>query len=167
MHCYLSAALEALSGLLSDDVQLIAVHRDQLLSELLHLYETQPSTVYHQVKIQFIHEAGDDFGGLTKDLFTSAWLHILNSYFKGEAAVVPYLPLHRHAEERQHYRAIGRILAHSVALLKKIPPRLSRCTVLCLALGTAQVSDDMLLSDFRFAVSKNIGTVHYTMSFVL
>ena len=108
--------------------------------------------MYHRVKVQFIDEPGDDFGGLTKDLYTTAWLQILNNYFRGESAVVPYLPLYKHGEQRPHYRAIGRILSHFIALLKILPPRMSRCTVLCLAFGASQVSDEILLSDFRLPI---------------
>ena len=39
------------------------------------------------MKVQFIDEPGDDFGGLTKDLYTTAWLQLLNNYFRGESAV--------------------------------------------------------------------------------
>jgi len=151
----IAAALEALYNLLSDDAKVISVHRDQLLNEMLQLYDTNPDIVYHRVKVEFQGEPGDDFGGLTKDLYTSLWMQILSTYFVGESAVVPHLPLYKHAEQRHHYRAIGRILAHSIALLKTFPPRLSRCTVLCLAFGSAQVSDDMLLRDFRSVASVN------------
>lgn len=146
------AALEALSNLLTDDIELLSVHRDQLLSDLLLIYDAKPDTVFHQVKVQFVGEPGDDLGGLTKDLYTLAWSEMMQNYFGGESAVVPQLPLYKHAEQRPHYRVIGRIIAHSIALLKTLPPRLSRCTMLCLAFGADQVSDEMLLSDFRFTL---------------
>ena len=60
--CY-CAALESLSSLLSDDIEVIRVHREQLLSELINLYDTKPGIVYHRVKVQFIDEPGDDLVG--------------------------------------------------------------------------------------------------------
>ena len=100
--------------------------------------------------IRLVDELGDDMGGLTKDLYTSLQMQILQQYFWGESAVVPHLPLYKHMELRCNFRATGRILAHTVALLKIVPARLSCCFLLCLSLGSAQTSDDLLLSDFRY-----------------
>jgi len=129
--------LEALHNLLSNDTEVISVHRDQLLSEMIYIYDSNPDIVYRHITVEFLGEPGNNFGGLMKDLYTSLWIQILSNYFGGESTVVPYLPLYKHAEQRHHYRPTGRILAHSIALLKTFPPRLSRCTVLCLAFGAA------------------------------
>jgi hypothetical protein len=107
------------------------------------------------VKVKFHGEAGDDFGGLTKELYTLTWCRLVEEYFLGESAVVPNLPLHRQIKHRPDYVAIGRILAHIASLLKIIPARLSQSTVLSLALGPEQVTDDVLLHDFRFGYTDN------------
>jgi glutamate synthase domain-containing protein 3 len=41
-----------------------------MLDEIVQLY-SDSSLPKKQVKVEFIGEPGDDFGGLTKDLFTS------------------------------------------------------------------------------------------------
>jgi len=135
--------------LLLGDSQLITVHRDRILPEMLELYADDSSLPFKKVRVEFIGERGDDQGGLTKDLYTMLWVQILQTYFKGESAVVPYIPLYKHMELRPHFIAIGRILAHTVALLKVVPARLSRSFLMCLALGPAQVNDELLLADFR------------------
>ena len=72
------AALEALSNLLTDDIELLSVHRDQLLSDLLLIYDAT-DTVFHQVTVQFVGEPGDDLGELTKDLYTLAWSEMMQT----------------------------------------------------------------------------------------
>ena len=147
------AAIEAFQQLaesLTSSVQDISINRDNVLADVIHLYSSDPMLPLKQVKVSFIGEKGDDFGGLTKELFTLIWSRLIEEYFEGESAVVPSLPLHRQIRQRGDYVAIGRILAHTTALLKMIPARLSQSTLLSLALGVEQVPDDILLQDFRF-----------------
>jgi hypothetical protein len=119
------------------------------MPEIIRLYIDDPTLPFKSIKVTFFGEQGDDFGGLTKELYTLVWCQLIENYFKGEAAVVPSLPLHRQITQRLHYTAIGRILAHTTALLNIIPARFSQSTVMGLALGIEQVTDDVLLQDFR------------------
>jgi len=64
--------------------------------------------------------------------------------------MVPYIPMHEHMHKRRYYEAIGRILSHTVALLHYAPARLSRCTLLCLALDSSHITHELLLSDMRY-----------------
>ena len=151
--CAIWTAFDNVSLMLSsDNIQLISVHRDRMLDEVLQLYRDNAQLPLQHVRVEFIGELGADAGGLTKDLYTSLWVQLLQQYFRGESAVVPYLPLYKHMELRCNFPAIGRILAHTVALLKIVPARLSRCFLLCLSLGPSQVTDDLLLSDFRYSI---------------
>jgi len=104
-----------------------------MVDEVLQLYRENGELSLQQVRVEFVDELGDDMGGLTKDLYTSLWVQLLQQYFHGESAVVPHLPLYKHMQMRRNFVAIGRILAHTVALLKI-------------------VTDDLLLSDFRYYV---------------
>ena len=89
-------------------------------------------------RVNFIGEIGDDFGGLTKDLFTSLWVDIIRQFFIRETAVVPFIPVHEHMRKCRHFEAIGRILAHTLALLQYVPARLSRCTLISLSLDASR-----------------------------
>jgi hypothetical protein len=120
-----------------------------MLDDVIQLYSNDSALPLRTIKVEFIGEPGDDFGGLTKDLLTSIWVFLINDYFRGESAVVPHLPLYKHAEHRQDFVAIGRILTHTVALLKTVPARLSRCTLMYLAFGSTQIAEDLLIDDFR------------------
>ena len=108
---------------------------------------TLPTT---SLNVSFVGEMGSDLGGLTKELFTLTWREVLNSFFKGEEAMVPYVPLHRTEFAKQEFIIIGRILAHSASLLQMIPPRMSRTTLLQLVFGSdADIDKELLLEDFR------------------
>ena len=119
---------------------------------MLQLYSADATVAFRQLKVSFIGETGDDLGGLTKDLFNSLWADIMKKFFVGEAAMVPYIPMHEHMQKRRYYEAIGRILSHTVALLQYVPARLSRCTLLCLALEPSHITSELLLSDLRYDV---------------
>jgi len=120
------------------------------MQEVLDLYAADDGLPFRCVKVTFIGELGHDQGGLTKDLFTSLWAELLKRYFTGCSAMVPYIPVHEHIRKRRFYVAIGRILAHTVALLQYVPARLSRCALLCLALDSSHVTEDLLLADLRY-----------------
>jgi len=120
-----------------------------MLPEMLDFYTSNPDIVTKQIRVSFIGEEGDDFGGLTKDLYTSLWAEIFREYFQGEAALIPSIPVYKFAAQRRNYVTIGRILTHTVALLKIMPACFSRTTLICLAFGPEQVSEDLLFQDFR------------------
>lgn len=115
---------------------------------MLELYK-DPALLNDKLYVIFLGEVGADEGGLTKDLFSLFWCKAMENFFQGESAVVPHLPLHRQSLERELFVSIGRILAHTIALLKYIPARLSRVTLMCLAFDSSQVTDEILLEDFR------------------
>jgi len=141
-----------LTDLLSDDAEDICVHRDNVTEEMIAKYAADHTIDSRLIKVSFIGETGDDLGGLTKDLFTSLWSDLLKKFFIGEAAMVPFMPMHEQMRKRRYYEAIGRILSHTASLLHYVPARLSRCTLLCLALDSSQITDDLLLADMRYKV---------------
>ena len=119
------------------------------MQEVLELYVADATLPFRQIKVHFVGESGDDWGGLTKDLFTSLWSQLLMRFFRGESAMVPFIPVHEHMSKRRYYEAVGRILSHTAALLGYIPARISRCTLICLALDAGHVNDNLLLADLR------------------
>ena len=132
----------------------IHVSRTAILFELLHLY-TDPSIVDQQLHVEFLGEPGDDFGGLTKELFTVCWSEATKELFAGENCVVPVLPLHRVRTESWKFTSLplGRILAHTMALTGNMPPNLSRSFLVNLIFAS-EVEDDCLMEDFLQFVTK-------------
>ena len=132
------------------------VGRASLLSDVIHFYEEDGygcKRVLSAVKVEFFGEDGDDFGGLTRDLFANFWIRAIDVYFKGENAVVPHLPLHAMRKLRNDYIALGRILTHTTALCQYVPTRLSRSFLLSLIFGTEGVTDEVAVADFLLYVT--------------
>jgi hypothetical protein len=125
----------------------VVVNRATVLQDMLAIYGDE-TLALHEVRVTFVFELGKDFGGLTKELYTLVWRNILDEYFKGDSAMVPSLPLYKQ-NMINNFVKLGRILSHSVALLKHLPPRISRCTMLSLANASNKITDDVLYGDFR------------------
>ena len=66
---------------------------------LLNLYRQEDTTAC-RLSVQFLGEEGDDFGGLTKEMFTIFWRSVAEELLCGEHRVVPRLPLRRSVEIR-------------------------------------------------------------------
>lgn len=132
----------SLSGL-----ETITISRSILVDEAFLVYD-DPLITSRELRVEFIGESGDDFGGLTKDFFTNVWKELLKSFFSGEDAVVPHLPVHRARLEKEKYRLIGRFISHGAAIMNMLPPRLSRCCLLAIVYDDASVDDELLLDDF-------------------
>lgn len=137
------------ASLLGPPYRDLVINRKSLLEDMLQQYvdDTLPLS---GVRVEFIEENGDDFGGLTKELYTLLWRRLSDEYFKGESAMVPSLPLYKHDDNMDDYEKIGRMLSHTVAFLQYVPPRISRCTLLMLA-GSSAISENLLIEDFRYA----------------
>ena len=76
------------------------------------------------------------------------WADVFRSYFSGEDYVIPHLPVHRSRADDKKFIQIGRLLCYTVGLLHQVPPRLCRCTLLQIAFGNDEVSDEVLLPNF-------------------
>lgn len=58
--------------LLQEETIEITVNRNQILQDMFLLYD-DPLLLFKRIKVSFLNEEGDDFGGLTKELFTVFW----------------------------------------------------------------------------------------------
>lgn len=148
-----------MASLLSEERSELIITRERILMEVLQCYENDDQLPFRRLHVTFVGERGDDQGGLTKDLFTSPWSEIMLNFFIGESAMIPYLPTHEHVTKRRFFKTIGQILGHTAAHLSYIPARLSRSMLLCIALDSTQVTDDLLLDDLRY------GMQHYVNNF--
>ena len=111
------------------------------------------------MNVLYVGEEDDNFGGLTKDLLTTVWLKAIERYFKGDAAVVPFLTLYELRKHKQDYIPLGRILAHTVALTKSTPSRLCRSFLLALVFGGEGVSDEIAVRDFELYITNQERTL--------
>ncbi|XP_033124687.1 uncharacterized protein LOC117123009 [Anneissia japonica] len=122
-------AFHALDQCLTDEIAKITVRRDHVLEDVLAAYRNDSHLCSKRLEVEFCDEEGADFGGLTRDMFSMFWTEAIAVYFSGESAVVPKLPLHKQRALRGDYTILGRILAHTVALVQAIPPRLTNLFV--------------------------------------
>ena len=72
----------------------VLIDRQTAMEEVLAMYATDSTLVRHNVHVEFDEESGDDFGGLTKDLMTTVWQGIQETYVLCENAMGSWLPLH-------------------------------------------------------------------------
>ena len=125
----------------------VRLHRSEIATAFMHLYDTE-TLLTKRLNVCFLGEDGLDYGGLTKEFFTLTWATVFESYFTGEDAAVPHLPLHRLRQDEKRFVQIGRLLCHTIGLLGQVPPRLCRTTLLQLTFGEEEISDEILLPDF-------------------
>jgi len=59
------------------------------------------------IKVSFKNESGDDFGGLTREMFTAFWTEAYQTYFHGE----PTAERHPHGDDFYLYYSLQK---HSV-----------------------------------------------------
>ncbi|KAI0231539.1 hypothetical protein LSAT2_018093, partial [Lamellibrachia satsuma] len=140
-----SKALADLSQTISSEI-IVAIQRHDVVMALLNLYRQEDTTAC-RLSVQFLGEEGDDFGGLTKEMFTIFWRSVAEELLCGEHRVVPRLPLHRERKEAWKYVSLGRILSHTVALTETLPVMLSTSMLLNVIFET-DVAEECLLEDF-------------------
>jgi len=145
MLAFWFAAFAALDTLTSGDARTVVVNRATVLTDMLELY-ANADVLNTPLNVTFAGEIGEDFGGLTKEVFTSFWQEAYKEYFIGENCLVPFLPLYRVRKEGQHFTALGRVLSHMVQLTKSVPCMLAKSTYIQLAFGTPP-DDTCLLQD--------------------
>ena len=91
----------------------VHISRSAILNDMLQFYHDDADLASHTLHVEFLGEPGDDFGGLTRELFTVFWAEATKDFFVGEDCVVPALPTHRVRKESWKMVALGKILSHS------------------------------------------------------
>lgn len=142
-----------ITAMTDDEIVAVSVRRDNILEDVLALYSSDPYMVLHKLHVSFVGEEGDDFGGLTKDFFTSFWIAAFKEFFYGEDVVVPYLPLHRAKSDLPKFVTIGRILTHCVALTGSFPVRLCMLSIMCTVFGEHTVDESDVIDNFLLFVT--------------
>ena len=97
---------------------------------------------------------GLDFGGLTKDLFTSLWNAAYDEYFEGDTVKVPFARTHQQLQMKAVFQMFGRILYHGWLLTKEIPIRFCEASFVCLLHGEESVDESMLERCFLLYLSQ-------------
>jgi hypothetical protein len=124
------------------------VSRENILENLIGYY-TDEDLAASRITVKFIGEEGMDCGGVTNDMFTTFWYRAQEEFFIGYEAVVPYLPPQRFTDDSK-YRVLGRILSHSIAVMKEFPIHMCKSTIIAMIYETTDASAEILLEDFLY-----------------
>jgi len=130
----------------------LVVNRQPLLADILDIYSTCDILDFCP-KVSFAGESGDDFGGLTKELFTSFLKEAYQTFFHGENCKVPFLPLYRARKESSVFVAIGRLLSHQAAITRTVPCQMARSTYISLVFNEP-ADEDCLIGDLFLFVTE-------------
>ncbi|VDI39265.1 Hypothetical predicted protein [Mytilus galloprovincialis] len=142
--------LSHLKKLLNSAENQVQVRRDNIIEDLINIY-TDPTILQSYLHINVLGEPGSDWGGVSRDIFTSFWNEATALYFKGNDVHVPYLPPHKMEEER-NFLLMGRILAHSTAILGYIPISICKSCMMVTIFNTTHIESNTLLEDFLLFV---------------
>lgn len=142
--------LAHLKKLLTSAENQVQVRREHIVEDLMNIY-TDPTILQSYLHISVLGELGSDWGGVSRDVFTSFWNEVTLLYFKGHDAHVPYLPPHKMEEER-NFLLMGRILAHSTAILGYIPISICKSCMMVIIYNTTHIESNTLLEDFLLFV---------------
>lgn len=149
-HLPIFTGLSQLKKLLSSAENQVQVRREHIMEDLLNIY-TDPTILQSYLHINVLGEPGSDWGGVSRDIFTSFWNEVTVLYFKGHDVQVPYLPPHKMEEER-NFLLMGRILAHSTAILGYIPISVCKSCMMVTIFNTTHIESTTLLEDFLLYV---------------
>ncbi|XP_039612787.1 uncharacterized protein LOC120531381 isoform X12 [Polypterus senegalus] len=138
--------------LLVEDEICISIRREKILEDVQAIY-SKTDILNKRLRVKFMDEEGDDFGGLTKDLFSSFWNKAFTEWFKGEDALVPCLPINQFSEAPGIFSVVGKVLSHMCQLIHCIPPRFCRSTLLSIVFNTSTIDSGILLDDFLLHVT--------------
>uniref|UniRef100_A0A1Y1M514 HECT domain-containing protein n=1 Tax=Photinus pyralis TaxID=7054 RepID=A0A1Y1M514_PHOPY len=135
----------------------LELDRSSVVKDMFSFY-SDPMVTLKSLNIVFKGELGSDFGGLTKEAFTIFWNEVVIDYFRGEDVIIPFLPLHRIRRDKMNFKLIGRILTHMFILTKNLPTKLPLCVYLLL-LNNEEISDEIIMNDFKLFVTKAESTL--------
>lgn len=114
------------------EVKTLEINRDSIVPQMLELYKDD-ELVLKSIKVVFTGEIGLDYGGLSKELFTTFWKECRSEYFRGENAIVPFLSLSKIRKGLSNdYIILGRILIHTILITKNLPTQFAKTFYLML-----------------------------------
>ena len=94
-----------------------------------------------------------DFGGLTKDFFTSFWEAAFEKYFDGDVAKVPFVSPQKMGS-RPLVEALGRILEHGWKLTGELPVRFCEASFITVLHGEDAVPEVALERSFLWYITQ-------------
>ena len=116
------------------EVRRVTVRRHDILENVVQMYKEDPDIVKCRLNVHFLGEKGIDFGGVTKDFFTSFWEVAFQTYFDGDAVKVPLVSPQKLAD-KPRMQALGRVLEHGWRLTGELPVRFCEASIIAVLHG--------------------------------
>lgn len=130
----------------------VSFRRSHIVDDVLNVYSDIDVLRFH-LHVKLVGEAGSDWGGISRDIFTTFWNTAIERYFRGHSVYVPYLSLvNMRTDSENYFVNLGRILTHSTAVLGFLPVEISKCSLMVMIYNTTDVDDDALIDDFLLYV---------------
>ncbi|XP_052060186.1 uncharacterized protein LOC127700661 isoform X1 [Mytilus californianus] len=142
----LETCLKQLSRLVSTTENQVQVRRSHIIEDMLNIY-TDANVVSSRLHVKLIGEGGSDWGGVSRDVFTTFWNATSSAFFQGDSVHVPYLPL-VNMENENKFLLLGRILTHSTAILGFLPIQISTSVLMVMVYNTTEIEEHALVEDF-------------------
>ncbi|XP_071175740.1 uncharacterized protein [Mytilus edulis] len=142
----LETCLKHLGKLVSTTENQVQVRRSHIIEDMLNIY-TDTNVVRSRLHVKLIGEGGSDWGGVSRDVFTTFWNAASSAFFQGDSVHVPYLPL-VNMENENKFLLLGRILTHSTAILGFLPIQISTSVLMVMVYNTTEIEEHALVEDF-------------------
>ena len=124
----------------------VQVRRSHIIEDMMNIY-TDPDILKSSLHVKLIGEQGSDWGGVSRDVFTTFWNESSSVFFHGDSVHVPYLSLVNMERENQ-YLILGRILTHSTAILGFLPIQISKSSMMVIIYNSTEIEENALIDDF-------------------
>lgn len=111
----------------------------------MNLYSKDQEITKEVIQFQYRGEYGADFGGISRDVFSSFWKECGLSYLEGSSG--SFVPKHKGVSDEE-YITLGRILHHGFVLTGFLPVSLNQAYMEAMLIGHKDVTNEFVLKSF-------------------
>lgn len=128
---------------LENDNTCLYIDRSIIVKELMDLYAENTDIIKEAVCFQFKGESGSDFGGISREVFTSFWRDGCKEFCEGCSTFV-----FRQGLSADQYILLGQIITHGYVLTGVFPILLNKSYMVAVICGEGAVGDKCVVLDF-------------------
>nr|XP_054775573.1 uncharacterized protein LOC129284130 [Lytechinus pictus] len=141
-------------AILSQEFRDVTVSRSNIETSVSRLYRENQTLPRFSLHVNFNGEEGEDFDGLTSEMFTLFWESVYRSYFTGIRRLSPRIsPTHDLSADT--WQIIGRILSHGYVLSNFLPTQITYSTMYYLFTGNEPTTREYVSSFLNTLSERN------------
>ena len=123
-----------------------AVSRSNIFSDVLQLHAAEDACLEYPFEVKFVDEAGLDFGGVTRDMYSAFWAVAYTLMFDRSNILIPVITA---GMDRSSFTKLGRVIVHGFLTSQILPIRIAFPVLACTLLSPSiKIPDDILISTF-------------------